>query len=281
MVSELQPFGRIPYSPNHYQLVLDAISLLTSNTARDQWFKAANRYWRQLPEELNPAKQFEAKVDVIDSEHDKSSHSFLERPEYLQNARVQYIRDVNEDDPRFHIDIHSLANVLGLHDIHIRTLIDSKALTFSNRSSNSSAWMMKSRIFNIKLAFKHLKKFTRPLTATSVVKVTPSDIQLGRYLCDYEELLSAILKKEIKGYFPSVFELNTAIVCKDDYESWLIEQREFACTGAVSIQKAALALGVSENEVRELVKTSNLFWAKYYTASDEYVDGYALLKYIK
>lgn len=277
----IQRYGRIPFSQNHYQLVLNGLSLLTNEDTRKNWEKACQRYWKSFPAYINPVHLFLNNVQLIATEQQAQATAFKERPEYIQKARVQYVKDKEKDQPIYHVDIFLLAKALNLSVSDTTILFEAKTFPMVNKSFVGNHKMMKSKIFNIKEIIKKVKRFTKgPKSDTTYKSVTKSSELLVRHLCQYGDVVNAVLSKQVPGYLNDAFDLSEAYIDKAMLSSWLIEFREEQCRYAITIASAASALQTNEESIKSLVYDGELRWGKHQRRG-EFIEGDSFLSYIE
>jgi len=277
----IQRYGRIPFSQNHYQLVLNGLSLLTNEDTRNKWEKACQRYWKAFPAFINPVHLFLNKVQLIEAESQVPSTAFLERPEYIQKARVQYVKNKDKDQPIYHVDIFLLAKAINLSVSDCTILFESKTFPMVNKSFVGNHKMMKSKIFNIKDIIKKVKRFTKgPKEKTSYICINENSKSLVRHLCQYGDVVNAVLSKQVQGYFNDAFDLSEVYVDKVMYASWLIMFREEQCRYTITIARAAFALHTNEKSIKSLVYDGELRWGRHQRRG-EFIEGDSFLSYIE
>ena len=277
----IQRYGRIPFSQNHYQLVLNGLSLLTNEDYRNKWAKACQRYWKSYPGYINPVHLFLENIEVVDTGISCQSFGFNERPEFIQKARVQYVKDKDKDQPIYHADIFLLAKALNLSVSDSTILFEAKTFPMVNKSFVGNHKMMKSKIFNIKDIIKKVKRFAKgPKVNTSYTCMTENSASLIRHLCQYGDVVNAVLSKQVHGYFNDVFNLSEVYIDKAMLSSWLIEFREEQCRYAITIASAASALQTNEASIKSLVYDGELRWGKHQRRG-EFIEGDSFLSYIK
>lgn len=277
----IQRYGRIPFSRNHYQLVLNGLALLTSEDCRSKWVKACKRYWKNYPGYINPVHLLLENVDVLNTEENCHTFGFTERPEFIQKARVQYVKDKVKDQPIYHVDIFLLAKAINLSLSDATILFESKTFPMVNKSFVGNHKMMKSKIFNIKDIMKKVKRFAKgPKPNTSYIELNAGSKLLPRYLCQYGDVVNAVLNKEVQGYFNDAFDLSEVRVDKAMIFSWLSHHREEQCCYTITITSAALALAVDEDAIKSLVYDGELRWGKHQRRG-EFIDGDSFLSYVE
>ena len=214
-------------------------------------------------------------VDVLNTDENCQTFGFTERPEFIQKARVQYVKDKDKDQPIYHVDIFLLAKAFNLSLSDATILFESKTFPMVNKSFVGNHKMMKSKIFNIKDIMKKVKRFAKgPKTNTSYIELNAGSKLLPRYLCQYGDVVNAALNKEVQGYFIDV-HVDKAMIF-----SWLSHHQEEQCRYAITINSAALALAIDEDAIKSLVYDGELRWGKHQRRG-EFIDGDSFLSYIK
>jgi hypothetical protein len=275
----IQRYGRIPFSQNHYQLVHNGLALLTNEDYRSKWAKACQRYWKNYPGYINPVHLFLESIEVLNTKENCQSFDFIERPEFIQKARVQYVKD--KDQPIYHVDIFLLAKAINLSLSDATILFEAKTFPMVNKSFVGNHKMMKSKIFNIKDIIKKVKRFAKgPKASTSYIELNIESNLLPRYLCEYGDVVNAVLNKEIQGYFNDAFDLREVHVDKTMIFSWLSNHQEAQSRYAITIASSALALAIDEDAIKSLVYNGELRWGKHQRRG-EFIEGDSFIGYVE
>ena len=275
----IQRYGRIPFTKNHYQLVHNGLALLTSEDYRSKWVKACQRYWKNYPGYINPVHLFLDSVKVLNTKENCESFDFIERPEFIQKARVQYVKDKDKDQPIYHVDISLLATAINLSLSDATILFEAKTFPMVNKSFVGNHKMMKSKIFDIKDIIKKVKRFVKgPKAKASYIELNIKSNLLPRYLCEYGDVVNAVLNKEVHGYFNDAFDLSEVHVDKTMIFLWLSKHQAEQCRYSITITSAALALAIDDDAIKSLVYDGELRWGKHQRRG-EFIDGHSFLSY--
>lgn len=277
----IQHFGRIPFSKNHYQLVINGMNILTSENYRNKWRKKCERYWKTYPSYIHPTHHFLENVEVTDELHQLQPTNIIERPEYLQKARITFITNKDNEKPTYHINLATLAETVNLSISDTTILFESRVfkiihLCFSRKPKNNTL-----QIFNIKEIIKNTKRFTKgPKEKIEYEKLITGSELLASHLCEYGYIISAVFKKEIHGYFNNVFDLSEVYVDKSSLFLWLEAFRKNQCYQSISISRAASALLTNEETIKSLVYKGDLLWCRH-IRKGKFINGKSFIRYIE
>lgn len=275
----IQPYSRIPYSQNYYQLVLNGLKLLSDEAYRASWSVACDKYWKRYPSSIRPDTQFAVYTSLTLASEPNESFESESRTAFIQKARVQYVSQHTEDDPIYHVNASTLAKALNISVEDIIVLLESRVFPMVNKSYVGNHKMMKSKIFNLKNIIKLISPFINgPEPNTDYIELTKETKLLTYNLCPFGHLLGAVIEKQCAGYFASPFNLNRVFVSNISFKKWIKEFYKTRCCHPISIAEVASALDITNDDIKQLVYAEELKWAKH-TRRGEFIDGETFYQY--
>ena len=255
-----QPHQRLPKTLKLSELILKALAILESNDARSQWV-AAYRQIRpsRLVHERKPLDSLKDELNTYDIKFtDTVSHPILELKEldeYIKPARRKRVHG-RPEDYRYHVHHDGLARALNLSSTDLMKLTVSETLPRTNSTS-----LIRDQLFDTRQISNVLLKFNQLPHSNNLVTVTPKTKALRTYFVNYGWLLKDILNKRLSGYFPITQDLSKVMVLKGEFKNWIIDSFIIACQAHQSKTNVIRGLGISKNELYELIETGELRWA--------------------
>jgi hypothetical protein len=246
-----QTLQRIPYSRNHNELVKQAYGLLENKNRYEVSDIHRDSVYR-------PDKQM-----VIE---------FNERPEYVRKARLKLVDSPYAPALREHVNHELLSTALGISKSDIL-----KVISISEFPQENSTSVIRDKIFNLHTVNTYLKNF-HFATDTGFLVVVCTDKRFIKHLTSYGDLVVDVLTAKVKAVLSSV-SLASISIDPVEFESWLKAKLLKACQSPVGITKVAKLIGKNNDDVRMLIKKSEL----HYAAWDRYlytVDGQSLMSYL-
>lgn len=277
----IQAFSRVPFSQNHSELVLTGLQLLTSSEHRAKWDKRCKRYLAKFPKVIHPPALFN---HWVNGNYEESSFlkltSFNERPEYVQKARIQYASKRFDEIPRYHVDVFNLAKAVNLDISDVTILFENKTFPMVNKSFVGNHKMMFTKIFNMHFITGLISEFVKtPPYKDGYLTITAESRNLSLHLCQYGDVLNAVLTKEFKGYLCSTSDLSQVIVPEAPFKTWLADMLDTHCYRPVAVVDIIKALNCTDADIRKLVQGGKLKWAKR-QRKGEFIDGQSYMNYL-
>jgi hypothetical protein len=125
----------------------------------------------------------------------------------------------------------------------------------------NSTSLIRDQLFDTRQVANVLSKFDQLPHSNNLVTVTPKTKALRTYFVNYGWLLKDILNKRLSGYFPTTQNLSKVMVSKDEFEEWIIDSFKISCQEHQSKTNVIRGLGISKNELYELIEAGELRWA--------------------
>lgn len=111
------------------------------------------------------------------------------------------------------------------------------------------------------------------------IEVRTGSAVLKRNLTNMGRLVNAVLKKAIPGGFGQEDFLSKVYVDRLRFDKWLINERMGATRRSVTVDAVALALELSEDEIRKVVQQGKLKWATH-RDWQKWIDGPSLFEFM-
>jgi hypothetical protein len=264
----------IPYSFNHSQLALQAIQLVQMKCLPASWCIRMKELSPEFSDSILKRRikkiQKHTNLDDVITEHELD---FLpvERFGYLSKRRQKLANTYGVDSARTHVSHVELAELVGLRREDLLPLINLNLL-----KSIYSTNILRDKIFN----YIDFIQLIRAKTSHNI----PEDwLQINRYtnslrvnLCEYGDVLKAVLSDELRGVFSSADQIDHCYVEPHCFSDFLQQHLEMACKEPLSKARVANALGVPTVQVEDLVKKGKLRWALWLRGNTK-IDGASYL----
>jgi hypothetical protein len=274
----LSPFHRVPYSKDHGVLVLKALQLLQNEQHRKLWFNKSKEKWHEYWDVVNPVILFNG---LVNSTNNSSPYwglsGFIERSRYIKLVRTQFTDE--DENPIYHVNYKVLSNALNLSIEDIAALLDNHVFVHINKSLSSTKSMPNKKIFNLQSITAQIAPYTLKSIPQGCTPITTRNSKLSRNITKYGDLLSAVLNKEISGYFLSCTDLSTVFIDPNLFKKWLNKNLNKACLNEIPIDEVAKALSCSTTIIKRLVNARQLTWACY-EKKGEFIDGSSFKRYL-
>jgi hypothetical protein len=271
--ARIDALQRVPYSPNHSRLVLNAFALLEDPSVQFDWQKR-----NQQKNGLFAEPIIQPKLKQLDFPRELEIKSiapdFVERPEYVSRARNKLRMTDNGESVPYQVFHDELAALFAINKADLIDLINKKVLTSLN-----STEVLRDQIFDY-------RKFAQLIAANFYNEIPEGWIVVDRKstflrqnLTEYGSLLTALLTKDVLGGFTDNVNVSSVIVEPERFQNWLQQQIEVICGEPISPTDAAKVLRCSRDEIDELVKQGILKWASWQRGAT-LVDGPSLYQYL-
>lgn len=275
----LAPFHRIPYTKDHGVLVLKGLQLLENERHRNQWVDECKEKWQEYWDVLNPVMQFNGSANSTNNGAPYwGLNGFIERSRYIKLARTKFTGE--DENPMFHVNYKVLADTLSLNIEDIIILFEKHVFVHVNKSFTSTKKMIDKKIFNLQTITTQVTPFTLKPVPQGYTAITARNSKLSRNIAKYGDLLCAVIKKEVSGYFLSCTDLSTVYVDPNIFKKWLNKNLNEVCLNEIPIDEVAKALSCSTTIVKRLVHSGQLTWGQY-EKKGEFIDGPSFKHYLK
>jgi hypothetical protein len=284
-------FQTLPEFFGMSQLISRSYKVLQSQSALEVWREQCRDARASLAELGNrallaPMHRLESKLNYcsfettgpdFSFEHEKSDEmiSLVEYSEFIRPARKKLIPFNHDEDARFHVDREQLASLFNLTSSDFSCAVENRQI----KPINSTA-IIRDQLFDSRTVLKLIRPFCQAEIELSWTLVSGRDVQLRRHICEYGDLLNALLRHEVQAVAPKKFDLSSVSVEPISFKKWLIEQRENACKQPVSKPQACAALGCGLKKLDHMVKSGTLKLAAFKHESGS-IDGPCLLEHCK
>ncbi|MBQ0746728.1 MAG: TniQ family protein [Marinobacter sp.] len=174
---------------------------------------------------------------------------------------------------RYQLDIASIASIKEWSEEVAEDLVGNGVFpTFKNVAQS------KKRRFDASQIIGKLRQFAVQ-TADGFIEVDADSPAFRKNFANPGMLVNDILKKVIPGGFGEDKLLSRFFVNESRFEKWLFQQRKSATRRSVPLNKAAVALDCTEQDVRRLVEEQKLKWATH-REWEKWIDGPSLFEYM-
>ena len=175
--------------------------------------------------------------------------------------------------------VFTLAKAVYLDISDVTILFENKTFPMVNKSFVGNHKMMFTKIFNMHFITGLIREFVKtPPYNDGYLTITAESRNLSLHLCQYGDVLNAVLTREFKGYLCSTSDLSQVIVPEAPFKTWLADMLDTHCYRPIAVVDIIKALNCTDADIRKLVQDEKLKWAKR-QRKGEFVDGTSYMTY--
>lgn len=273
-----QPLIAVPENPNHWAYALRGLSLLFDQDYYHQWSIEAHSHWPHseitpvtvIKQELLfsnwPALTRENTNPAPSAQELSHDSAPVEASNYVKPSRAKAAQHTLKNNWHTHLSHKQLAAFLGITTRALKHITEANLLPQLNSTS-----VVRDKLFEADKVIQAILKRMAADSITDTVTVNENHACFRRYLTDYGELLSAVLRDDIKGCLTEFYSLKEIEVNRTELETFLNVSFGKACEEPLGFTRVARALGIPSPKVEEFVRQGHFHYAAW--RNDRSIDG--------